>query len=334
MGSANAPAPFANLGGVLLVSGDAVTIKQVGESMRQLAMSPEVCADVPTALAVLNRQKFEAVVVDLQLGGQANAVLEKVRVSPANRTAVLFAISASDEETAGAFKDGSNFVFRRPLSYTSIDRTLKVAYGLIVRERRRYFRCPLGIAVVICRPKIANVHGQCVNISEGGMAFQSSVAFETGTDVWVQYTLPDHDSAFAVGSTICWSSNNLVGLQFASPSPKQIADLQEWLARRLEESFPEFVAAKFRNLGQASPRMDELSGGAEFSAAEAGLSSSQDWVALSQAALSEPDAEKRLLKIETAKRIVRERWRELVSMGAGDGEERQRLSDAFEKMSR
>jgi hypothetical protein len=332
MSSANAPAPSVSVGGALLVSNDAVTIRQVAESMRQLAMSPDICSDIPAAFDLLIQQKFDAVIVDLQLGSDARKVLEKVRLSPANRTAVLFAISATDEETASAFKDGSNFVFRRPLSYTSIDRTLRVAYGLIVRERRRYFRCPADIALVISRPEIGDVHAQCVNVSEGGMALKTSVALSNGTHITVQFKLPDHESAFVVESTICWARDGLVGLQFTSLAPERTSELQEWLARKLEESFPEFVAAKFRNLGSASPSPRENPD--EVITAEEWQNADRDWVELYRAAMSEPNPEKRLRKTETAKRIVRERWRELVAKGSGDSEERQRLSNALEKMTR
>ena len=125
--------------------------------------------------SLLNQHKFEAVVVDLQLGAQANAILERIRLSTWNRTAVLFTISDTDAETASAFKAGSNFVLKRPLSLTAIDRSLKVAYGLIVRERRRYFRCPVEIPAKICKLAIPEIHGQTVNISEGGFAIASLV---------------------------------------------------------------------------------------------------------------------------------------------------------------
>src|ERR1700687_2828325 len=120
--NASAPAPSVSMGSALGVSNDAASIEQLSASMQQLAMSPEVCAEVPTALGLLNRRKFEAVIVDFQLGGEANAIIEKIRLSPPNRTAVIFTISYSDAETASAFKAGSNFVLRRPLSPSLIER--------------------------------------------------------------------------------------------------------------------------------------------------------------------------------------------------------------------
>jgi ActR/RegA family two-component response regulator len=143
----------------LLVSNDSITIEQLIESMRQFDMSPKVCGEVTTALVLVNHRKFEAVIIDLQMGGEANAILERVRRSPSNRTAVIFTLSDSDAETASAFKTGANFVLRRPLSLTSISRSLKVAYSLMLRERRRYFRCRVRIPVSICRPGIPDVHG-------------------------------------------------------------------------------------------------------------------------------------------------------------------------------
>ena len=252
MSNMNASPLAVNIADALLVSNDAVTIKQLSESMQQLALSREVCVEVPAALVLLNQRKFDAVVVDLQLGGEANAVLEKVRRSPSNRTAVVFAVSDSDAETVSAFKAGSNFVLRRPLSLTSIGQHLKVAYGLVLRERRRYYRCPVKIPAVICGAGMSEVHGQTVNISESGIAIvATSVSLRPGDKVQVHFTLPGQESRFVVGAAICWCKETYLGLRFTSVSPHLTSELQEWLLRRLEESLPESLADKFRNLESA-----------------------------------------------------------------------------------
>ena len=337
--NAAAPAPSVSMGSALVVSNDAATIKQLSASMQQLAMSPEVCFEVPPALGLLNRRKFEAVIVDLQLGDQAKAVLEKIRLSPSNRTAVIFTISDSDAETAVAFKAGSNFVLRRPLSLASIDRSLKVAYGLIVRERRRYFRCPVEIPVAIRRPDRPEVHSKTLNISEGGIAIATSVLLKTGVQVQVQFTLPGHESRFAVESTVCWCKEGYLGLQFTSLPPQLASELQEWLSRRFEETFPESVADKFRSLEHAQHSKEEPpvvsnSGVMEPSRSLNVAMESQNWVVLYRAAVSESDVEKRLPKIELAERNMKQRWSELAVTGPEAAEERQRLNDAIENLRR
>ena len=206
----NSPSP-AFVGRVLLVSNDAIAIEQLSESMQRFALFPERCPDVPSALARLNRTKFEAVIVDLRLGSQAGAVVEGARLSAA-----------------------------------SIDLSLKAAYGLIVRERRRYFRCPVEVPVAILRTAMQTVHGHTVNISEGGMSTTAAAPLGPGDQVRLHFTLPGDDFQFVLESTVCWAKERRLGFQFLSPH--QTSRLQEWLSRRLEEAMPQSVRDKFSTL--------------------------------------------------------------------------------------
>ena len=233
------------IGLALLVSADPSTIQQVSLALQELSISPDVCQEVPAAVGLLNRRKFDAVIVDLQLGEQSGQILDEVRLSPSNRTAVTFAISGSDAEGT-AFRKRSEFVFERPLSTQSIRNTLKPAYGLILRERRRYFRCPISIPVVILRRTMPELRCHSVNISEGGMAVSTFVPLNTGECVQVQFTLPGHEVPFSVESTICWWKTGHLGVRFISLSQEHKSELQGWLSRKLEEILPEFVAGKFR----------------------------------------------------------------------------------------
>ncbi len=233
------------IGLALLVSADPVTIQQFSQALQELSISPDVCHEVPAAVGLLNRQKFDAVIVDLQLGEQCGLILDEVHLSPSNQKAVTFAISGSDAEGT-AFRKRSEFVFERPLSPQSIRSTLKPAYGLILRERRRYFRCPISIPVVILRRAKPEVRCNSVNLSEGGMALSTFVPLSPGEKVRVQFTLPGHEVPFLAESTICWWKTGHLGVRFISVSQERKSELQGWLARKLEEILPEFVAGKFR----------------------------------------------------------------------------------------
>ena len=93
----------------LLVSGDPPTIDQLSKSLNELAAATEVCSDLPTAIRLVNTRKFETVVVDLKLGEQTKAILERVRFSPSNHTTVAFAITESTKESAAAFAGRQQF---------------------------------------------------------------------------------------------------------------------------------------------------------------------------------------------------------------------------------
>jgi CheY-like chemotaxis protein len=232
----------------LLVSNDPLTVKQISEALRELAAATEVCTDIPNAIRFVNTRKFETVVVDLGSGEQSRTILERVRLSPSNRSTVAFAITDSAKQSAMAFEAGSNFSLERPLSPTSIGRTLKAAYGLIVRERLRYFRCPISIPAAIREEDAAEIRCQAVNISEGGMAIMTSVPLKPGMQVTVQFRIPGQAAEFAAQSEVCWcDEEGRAGLRFLVPSSGQASELKEWLARRLEKSLPESVALKFRS---------------------------------------------------------------------------------------
>lgn len=245
MGSAGAQA---SIGTALVVSGDTRAITQVRNSLQQLAMSAEVCGEVSAALRLLARQKFEAVLVDLSLGESPTRVFEQVRLSSANRTAVTFALSSNKEEAGLAFKSGSNFVLQRPLSPDSVTQTFKAAYGLIVREKRRYFRYPVVVPAVIEPDGAASrLSGETVNVSEHGIALSLPIPLAVGVEGRVQFTLPDFQSPIAVGSRVCWSNpSGQAGLCFVNVTPGDQSELQNWLSRRLEQQIPESVAERFR----------------------------------------------------------------------------------------
>jgi len=145
------------VGLVLLASDDPVTIQQFSHALEDLSLSNDVCQAEVETICLLNRRKFDAIIVDLQLREQAGLILNAARLSPSNQKAARFAISGSDAEGT-AFRKNTAFVFERPLSAKSISSTLRPAYGLILRERRRYLRCPVSTPVAILRrakPEVA-----------------------------------------------------------------------------------------------------------------------------------------------------------------------------------
>jgi diguanylate cyclase (GGDEF)-like protein/PAS domain S-box-containing protein len=235
-----------SVGLALLVSADPVTIQQFSLALRELSISPDACKDAASAGLLLKRRKFDAVIVDLQLGEQSGLILDEVYLSASNRTAVSFSISNSDAETTADFREKAQFVFERPLSPQSIHQTLKPVYGLILRERRRYFRCPISIPVIIQRENRQEIRCNSVNISGGGMALSTQVPLVPGEKVCVQFTLPDHEAPVLAESTVCWSKTGRLGVRFVSLASHHNSELQGWLSQKLEQMLPEVVADQFR----------------------------------------------------------------------------------------
>jgi hypothetical protein len=244
--------PIMAIAFALLASADPVTIQQFSLALRELSISPDVCQGETAAISLLTRRKFDTVIVDLELGDQCGLILDAVGLSAANRTAVTFAINGSDADASATFRRRTGFVFGRPLSPQSIRITLRLAYGLILRERRRYFRCPISNPVTIVRRNMPEVTCQSVNISEGGMAVSTSVPLNAGEPVQVQFTIPDHKAPFVAESTVCWLKPGHLGVRFVSLSKECKSELQQWLSRKLEETLPESIACQFQKAENSS----------------------------------------------------------------------------------
>jgi CheY-like chemotaxis protein len=234
------------VGTALLICKDPQARAVISESLRPLAIRPEISEDAFAALDLLERQKFEAVIVDFQLGEQAELFRQRLQFSRANRTAITFAIAPEGDSEA---KPKSTFVLRRPLSESSVCQTLKAAYGMVIRERRRYFRCPVAVPAVIHGPGAPGLLCDTVNISEGGAAIRSRTEAPAAAEV-VQFSLPGCAKEFSVETRLCWQHpSGLMGLEFKSLSVRQRAELQDWLARKLEQTLPASVAEMLRSSG-------------------------------------------------------------------------------------
>ena len=235
------------IGTALVVSEDAVATRQLVEAMQQLALSVEVCNKVPDAMDRVNHSKLEVAVIDFSLGDEATLILQQLRGSPSNRTAVTFAITGNSAETAYALKAGSSFALERPLTFDSIRHTLQAAYGLIVRERRRYFRYPISVPAAARRKGESEVFGKTVNVSERGMAFIASSSLTAGAEVTMQFTVTDPRLAMTAECKVCWTNDRgQSGLSFQLLSSDLSGEWQAWLARRLEEQLPDLVTRRFQ----------------------------------------------------------------------------------------
>lgn len=238
-------------GTALVLCRDGLTCQLITESLHPLAIRPQVCEDGFVAASFLDKQKFEAVIVDLQLGDEALLVLRQLRFSRANRTAVTFAITTASAAQTSARAD-SMFVLQRPLSAASVTQTLRAAFGLVVRERRRYFRCPVAIPAFVRAREPEDLLCQTVNISEGGIAINAPATLDSDHPALVRFSLPNRATQLFAETKVVWcGQGGLVGLEFQSLPAAQKSELQEWLARKLDETLPENVAAMFRGVGQS-----------------------------------------------------------------------------------
>src|ERR1700736_1516862 len=231
----------------LVVSHSEATVATLSKCLSKLAIATETCSHNDEAVSLINLKKFEAVIIDSHLNGSRKSLLDAVRCSRSNRNAVTFAIS----ERAGQARlqrETPAFLLESPLSRAAVDETFQKSFGMIVLERRRYFRCPTLIAGMLSVDGPDACNCQVVNISEGGIRLITFKKLYRGSVVAVRFGLPGTRSTQDVRCEVCWGDpfGRAAGLRFLSQSATQTAELQAWLTRRIEGILPQRLLDKFR----------------------------------------------------------------------------------------
>ena len=198
----------------------------------------EGCFAPGEAMLQLKVKKFDAVLIDCASVPDANDIIEALRHGKSNRRAVAFAITEDPHDSQQAFKAGANFVIEKPIQAERAVRSLRAALGLILRERRRYFRCPLNASLTLQQGEAHEFQWSIDNVSEGGLgAVVPEYSTRVGAaSVFISFKLPQTGQLIAGKADIVWTRQGKAGLQFQALRPESRVELDRYLAKRFEEN--------------------------------------------------------------------------------------------------
>ena len=235
-------------GNCLLVSPTTSNTEMIKQAMQHFAIAAESCEDPEVALRLIRSRKYEAVVIDFEFGKIARDILREVRSSASNRRSVVFALVNHDSEASEAFVSGSSFTLSKPVVEEKAVRLIRAAYGMILRERRRYFRCPVLLPAILTLPKSPAQQVQVVNLSEGGISIQCDTPITGHPPVFVEFSLPESGAKISCQASVCWTNDRgRVGLQIESVAPEAKRHLEKWLSQRLDEFIPPAVTSNLEH---------------------------------------------------------------------------------------
>jgi hypothetical protein len=195
----------------------------------------ESCPTPAACLQALGKRKFDAIVVDCD-HGSGKDVLKQVRETPAHKRAITFAIIGNGTSVQDAFAMGANFVLDKPMSAERATRTVRAAQGLMIRERRRYFRHRVKVAVSLFLASGQEIKAMLANLSETGIAVDSPHLFEANTPIRVRFTLPSSHSLIEAKGEIAWQKAKQAGIRFMQIDKSYQRELEQWLAKRFEST--------------------------------------------------------------------------------------------------
>lgn len=207
-------------------------IDVVQRALIDLGIGVEVYSTTDWAREDLTDSRFDAVIVDCDVSG-ASSLLKSVRTSTTNNRALTFAIVNEEDGLHSAFELGANLALQKPISIERARSSLRAAYGLIMQERRRYFRLALDVPVRISPSETAQHVANSLNISEGGIALRCNDELPLHRVVKLSFLLPGQKNELDLRGEVVWrDERGHAGIRFEQLSVTSRQRLNDWLTEQ------------------------------------------------------------------------------------------------------
>jgi PilZ domain-containing protein len=187
------------------------------------------CARESDIQAELSANKFEAIVLDFDNFAGALPDWHSLHQNHANKHMVVFAIATGATRSSAA-EYGASFIFDRPLEPVRIAQVVRTAYGIMLRDRREYFRLTIQLPVLLRPPSGRELQCETINLSKNGMAVHTPSPFRICETL--QFSLTVYEIAESVyGNTeVIWDDGHgKAGLKFQGGAVKAYARFSAWL---------------------------------------------------------------------------------------------------------
>ena len=184
------------------------------------------------ALARLNKNKIDALIVDCDLEGTSQFLRELQR-EHRYPNAVPLVIMGGRHRRKDLQATGALFAFDKPISVEQAVHTLSAARNMILDGRLRYHRAGLEVPVALsCNPH-KRVEAQLINLSQGGLQVYSDDLVETSKPLQICFELPGTRCAMKAQAEVAWrDGRGNFGIRFLKVTPRLQRVLQIWLAQQ------------------------------------------------------------------------------------------------------
>lgn len=211
----------------LMTSGEDQLIQRFSTALGEIGVTVEPVTQTGRAVNVLTSRRFEAVLLDCDLEGGMD-LIEIVRQEPLNQRALVFAFVTGHAAAKEANRLGANFVLNKPINWEVAKRTLRAAYTMIIRERRKSIREKVRVPAQISAGK-QQFEASISDLSETGIALQCSAPLNPQTHVELQFTLPSTNGVVQCTGKVAWCRNGLIGVEFLYLSGSSAQYIMGWL---------------------------------------------------------------------------------------------------------
>lgn len=212
----------------LLVSSDDSAADVLSRVLSGFSIATDRSSDPETALARIQQQKFDTLIVDFddqQVAEQVLLEAKKMGTSP-----LSVALVADTHKVRQILSGGAHFVLYKPLSEEAVKAGLRAVAALLTRERRRAFRVPVQAPVEITLPDSRKVDGILLDLSETGMDVLTAEMQTVGSLIAFRFQLPDGSIVVEAHGQVAWANpNGQTGVHFIDVAESVQDQLKGWL---------------------------------------------------------------------------------------------------------
>jgi CheY-like chemotaxis protein len=226
----------------LLVSKDDLAAETLIQVQMQFGVAVDRLNAADVAVARLEEQRFDQVIVDFDDPETASLVLESCRrFAGSEHTApVTVALLNNATQIRSILGAGAHFVLVKPVADEQAQNTLRAATALLKRERRQSLRVAIQAAVSIRTDDSNIVEGILLDLSTGGMDVLAAKPLPPSAIVRVSFQLPDGGAGIEGDAEVAWSTGNgQSGLRFLDMDSKMRDEMGGWLTERSHDALPE-----------------------------------------------------------------------------------------------
>lgn len=226
----------------LLVSKDDLATETLTQSLANFGVAVDRSSVADVAVARLEEEHFDQIIVDFDDPASANLVLESSRQGGPKQgnPAVTVALVPDASQIRTILGAGAHFILVKPISPEQADATLRAATAMLKRERRQSFRVPVQAPISLRTEEAQHIEGILLDVSSGGIDVLAAKPLSSSTLAHFSFVLPDDNVQVEGDAEVAWSSaNGQIGLRFLDMDVRIREELNHWLASHSQEALPE-----------------------------------------------------------------------------------------------
>lgn len=214
----------------LLLCGDMGTLGVTQKVLEEYGMSVRVAPSAPAADQLMQRTRFDLAVFDSDVPGAMQLAAPDSSHAPKMIFGLVRAL-----KTDVIVGKRVHFIVQKPFTADILGKSLRAAYGSMLRERRAAFRHPVNINASSCvllleAGERSVPNARILDVSQTGLCLETEETLPQGAMLQIGFAIPNSKDGIHLTGSVMWNQNSgKAGIKFARMESGEQIKLNTWL---------------------------------------------------------------------------------------------------------